>query len=511
MSSRAVPSARSSSSSARSSATAVPPSSRERELGVRLRADVDVVGPEGHDGSVGERELERPARVEGAMDRTAVDRLERGRHERRALPELGSERSEVGHHRVGEQSLEIRDRLHELHVERARDLVRDLGRESLAVGEQHERAPEGLAHLGLGVAAGGETERDDRSRASHVGFENRIDGGAVGNGPVGEVDGLGGPRQVAVQHVGDERRIGGEQPCDRRERLVQGGVRDRVVRVPEARAGAPDVPVREIVDELLDRLRAAQRVELVEGGGHRVDGCVDARADPPVEDMGGGGRCVGRRPAVEVRVRDEERVGVPQGEEEPAGGLVDRVEGHAARGPRRARREEVPPQGVGAAGVEHRPWIDDVAFRLRHLLAVLVEDQCVADDIAVRRTAEHERVHGEQRVEPAAGLVDRLADEVGRKATLEDVLVLEGRVELRRGHGARVEPGVEDGLHPASSARLAGRAFEFDLVHGGAVEVEADQVAAGEVGELRHRADAGVVAAVVATPDREGRAPEAVP
>ena len=66
--------------------------------------------------------------------------------------------------------------------------------------------------------------------------------------------------------------------------------------------------------------------------------------------------CVGARrasrpglPAVEVRVGDEERVRVPERDEEPARRLVDALERHALRRPRRARREEVPAQRVGAA------------------------------------------------------------------------------------------------------------------------------------------------------------------
>ena len=66
---------------------------------------------------------------------------------------------------------------------------------------------------------------------------------------------------------------------------------------------------------------------------------------------------------------------------------------------------------------------------------------------------EHQRVDREQRVEPPAGLVDRLADEVGGEAALEEVLALEGVVELRRGHRPGVEPHVEHGLDaPAATA-----------------------------------------------------------
>ncbi len=51
-----------------------------------------------------------------------------------------------------------------------------------------------------------------------------------------------------------------------------------------------------------------------------------------------------------------------------------------------------------------------------------------------------------QGVEPAAGLVDRFGDEIGRKlyAIFHQFGVLEGIVLLSEGHGSSVEPGVDD-------------------------------------------------------------------
>ena len=52
--------------------------------------------------------------------------------------------------------------------------------------------------------------------------------------------------------------------------------------------------------------------------------------------------------------------------------------------------KQVPAERVGALAVEHGPGLDDVALALAHLLALGVEDQAEADDVAVgrsRRTA----------------------------------------------------------------------------------------------------------------------------
>ena len=78
--------------------------------------------------------------------------------------------------------------------------------------------------------------------------------------------------------------------------------------------------------------------------------------------------------------------------------------------------------------------VDGVALRLRHLVAVLVLDMAEHDDILVRGLMEQQRRNRNQRIEPAARLVDSLRDEVRREALLEDVLVLERIMPLRERH-----------------------------------------------------------------------------
>ena len=87
---------------------------------------------------------------------------------------------------------------------------------------------------------------------------------------------------------------------------------------------------------------------------------------------------------------------------------------------------------------------------------------------------------------------------------------LERVVELRGGHRAGVEPRVEHRIDAARAGPLALRAVDGDVVDRGTVEVEVGEVAARPLGELGHRTDAGVGAAVVAAPHRQRRAPEAV-
>ena len=160
-----------------------------------------------------------------------------------------------------------------------------------------------------------------------------------------------------------------------------------------------------------------------------------------------------------VRVEDPERVGVPEGEEELADRLADRLDREAVAGPGLLGGQVVPAEGVGAVGVEHVPGVDDVAAALRHLLPLGVEDQAEADAVAVARGVEQQGRLGEQRVEPAAGLVLGLADVVGREALLELLLVLERVVELREGHRAAVVPGVD---HRLDAPHLAAALLAVD-------------------------------------------------
>ena len=140
--------------------------------------------------------------------------------------------------------------------------------------------------------------------------------------------------------------------------------------------------------------------------------------------------------------------------------------------------------------------------------------------MAVWALPEHDRVDGQQRVEPAPGLVDRLRDEVGREREgLRRPLDM-GIADLGRRHGARVEPGVDHRLDPAAHRQLvdlvdrpdvAGTrpAGERHLVNGRPVRVDPRHVPPAQVRELGQGPDAAQVAPPAA-PDRQRRPPVAV-
>ncbi len=229
-----------------------------------------------------------------------------------------------------------------------------------------------------------------------------------------------------LRHEGAEGR---DQQRDGRQALVEGVERgDRVVpaaagpvlaapAAPEPAAPRPDVPVAQVVDQLLQQAARAGGVEVLEALGHAVHGPVEPRQDPAVDraQVVRLGRRSARRPPIgQRRVRDQEGVRVPERQQEPAHRLVDRLQAEAERVPRALRGEQVPAERVGALAVEDGPGLDDVALALAHLLALAVEDEPQAHHVAVRRPVEQQRALRQQRVEPAARLVEGLADEVGR-------------------------------------------------------------------------------------------------
>ena len=224
--------------------------------------------------------------------------------------------------------------------------------------------------------------------------------------------------------VGEEGGEGSEQRRGLQQAVAQGR-EGGAVAVPEAAAREPHVPVGELLD-VTRRSPGRRRCSRSRPSARAPSRPSPAAARAP----SGRGRCrcgssrgatgeVARAEALGVGVEDPERVGVPEREEELAHRLADRLDREAVAGPGLLGGQVVPAEGVGAVGGDHVPGLDHVAAALRHLLALGVEDQAEADAVAVARGVEEQGRLGEQRVEPAAGLVDRLADVVGREALLE--------------------------------------------------------------------------------------------
>src|SRR5918998_1669456 len=137
--------------------------------------------------------------------------------------------------------------------------------------------------------------------------------------------------EVLVEGLGDERGEGGGELGNRDEALVQGGVGGLLVQVvlalPEPAAAAPDVPVRELVDEVPDGPPGRRDVVGVEplcDGSYRE---LQLAQGPPVQQAPvlGWHEVRTRVEAVYSGVGDEKGVGVPEGQEVLADRLVDLI------------------------------------------------------------------------------------------------------------------------------------------------------------------------------------------
>ena len=398
---------------------------------------------------------------------------------------------------------------------------------SLGVAGHDNRPAQRLTDLDRGLRARRAPQLDRAPNGLDRSLERLVDERAVGLGEVEQMNGVRlhaeflrlAARQVRVDLVGQEWREGRQQRGDGQQAVAQGGERCAVA-LPEAAARQPHVPVGELLHVGGDRAPGRRAVVSVHALDHRPRRSLQARQRPAIEvtacvraglRAGAGVRRaeILRTQALGVRVQDPERVRVPEREHELAHRLAHRVGREAVAGPGLLGGEVVPAEGVRAVAVDHLPGIDHVAAALRHLLALRVEDQAEDDAVAVARAVEDEHRDREQRVEPAAGLVDRLADEVGREAVGEQLLSLERVVELGERHRARVVPGV-DRLPDAAHLAAAGLAAQRDLVDVGAVEVVGHLPAA--LAQIGHRSGAEALLAALgpALPDRQRGAPVAL-
>ena len=345
-----------------------------------------------------------------------------------------------------------------------------------------------------------------------MGDQGRVGGEVVGLGPVGQVHaGTTGQGGVDLLHHHREERRGhpGEGHQDRVEGVVGialvgvvGGCRLR----PEPVPAAADVPVVERVDEPLDLMGGARQVVGVHPFAHRLHQRADLGEQVTVQQPGGVGPHRGPVP-VDVGVQGEEAVGVPDGQQHLAHHVVDAGIGDPqVATPEDGRRHQVPTQGVGPLVVEDDRRLGVVAQLLRQLGAVLGKQDSVAYDVLEGRPVEQGGGKDVQRVEPAAGLVYVLDDEVGREVLVKPLTVLERVVHLRERHRARLEPAVQDLRYPAHRRRTGrvvgvgpGQVVDERPVEvvGPDAEVPLDLVEAAVDVDPR-------VCRVIAAPDRDG-------
>ena len=129
----------------------------------------------------------------------------------------------------------------------------------------------------------------------------------------------------------------------------------------------------------------------------------------------------------------------------------------------------------------HFKRINGIAEALGHFVTVFVQHETIADNRFERDLVKDHGGNGMEREEPTTGLVHAFCDEIGgEEVTLvKFFLVLKRIVQLSVGHGAGIEPNVNE-VSLAAHGSTGGR-NEHNLINVGAVQVNAVIVLSAEV------------------------------
>ena len=351
--------------------------------------------------------------------------------------------------------------------------------------------------------------RQLQGRLGEAGLELRVVA-QVDRGRLGRTAAKG--RQLLVEMVRQKGREGRHQAAELLQHPVQGGEGGDLVGgdvlSPKPAAIEADVPVGELLNELEQpRHHVVEAVGVHLLGDAGLQG-LQAGENPLVEDVVAQMAAPFRRPAVDFRVGLEEHEGVAPRQQRPPRHVPHPRVGEALLlRPHQAGIDEVQAQGVGAVGLHQFVRRRVVAQPLGHLLAVRSHHHAVDDDVAESRLVVEGRGQHCQGVEPAAGLVQALGDELRREAGLEHLLVLERIVQLGVGHGAGLEPAVQH-LRDASVNPVLPVDGEGQRVHMLPMQIGHPHAGAGL--QLVNRTDAEPLPRSVVDPHRDGGAPHPV-
>jgi len=316
------------------------------------------------------------------------------------LAEFRPERLELRLERVRNQIFHILGKLHLLHVELILDHLNVIFGQRLAGLDDH--LGKRLAVFQVGAVSCCAAEGDDFEHGFHVGFKRLVDAGFVNLREVAEMDAFGcrqidGADQIAVnilRHERNHRRCGfggGDK------RAVKHQIRVDLVGLhpfcPVAGTAAADIPVAQLIHKILQRAGGLRNAVIGKVAVHVADHRVQAGKQPFVhhgekafvELVFGGVK------AINVGVKHEKRIGVPQRAHEFALPFHNGLAMKAVRQPRRGVGIKIPADCVGAVGLQRFHRIDGVALGFAHFLAVFVLHMTEDDDVLIRRLVEQQR------------------------------------------------------------------------------------------------------------------------
>ncbi len=477
---------------------------------------------------------ERPVAHEGS-DIGIVQRSDRRRGGLHLLAQTLAQRLEVGFHPAFDQIALAGHELDGIDVDFVAHGRGD--RFDVTAGHagllDHQNPGHGLADVDAGLVTKSQRIGHDRPGQAHAPLQIGVGDRAIAHGEIGQVHGGVCPRRrhhLTIKPIGEKRRDRRHHGCH----IAQAGQRGVIRRAlvgdlgragiaagiractrPETSARAPDIPVGQTVDEALDGACGPRGIVGIQRGRGLRGGGLQARENPaiqlgPLVDRRR--RRIGGEP-VDIGVGGKERVDVFQRAEDLGTRFAQRAIGILGVVPRLGAGQHVPTDDVRAVGVQGLERIDRIALGLGHLLAARVQQQAVDDDVLVSRRILDQRADGMQRIEPAAGLIHALADEIRRKIGLEQFLVLERVMPLGKRHGARIEPDIDDfrhAPHGAAVGGLPGHGIDLGLVQ--IQGVIARHLVAGIRPQFGDRADDhDIVRVGIVDPDRQRRAPVAMP
>lgn len=156
-------------------------------------------------------------------------------------------------------------------------------------------------------------------------------------------------------------------------------------RTSSSDAGCEVRTITELINEGLDRLARGPGVELVQRFGNSRYGLVQQCQRSPIDFRPPFERDVTTEiDLIQARVQHKKTVCIPERIDKRTGYVCEDLNRNTLWHIRRRTCQKVPAQGVGRNRIEHILRIDDVAHRLRHFLAIFVNDQIQANTVLVR-------------------------------------------------------------------------------------------------------------------------------
>mmetsp|Transcript_74071 Transcript_74071/g.173831 ORF Transcript_74071/g.173831 Transcript_74071/m.173831 type:complete len:310 (+) Transcript_74071:1112-2041(+) len=288
--------------------------------------------------------------------------------------------------------------------------------------------------------------------------------------------------QVLIYVLRDERNHGGKANRDVQQHLVEGTQRRE--RLLEAVATShpvaiqPNVPVGQIFQEVHQLGHHCIEPVCLHLLSHELDEAMHRRKDPLVHvvraclDLRRLGReLLSTGALVAIALLDKEAIGVEHRQEDIlhdiSHALLLKLQRFCSD---HTRVQHVHPYCVCPMVLGDVLGIREVLEALGHLLAICGQHQAVDNEVLEGRAVEQVGSQDHERVEPAAGLVETLSDELSRKALLKLLLTLEGVVLGSVRHRSALKPAVEN-LVDALEHAFALLRRDLDVVYEVAMDV----------------------------------------